>query len=146
MNKHDATEALLSGYIDGELTPEETARVKEMLEASPETRALYDELCLVAEATDALCIEDPPEAVWDTFLDEVYNRVERRTGWVILLAGLVGVALLALYLYVTISWGPTWERILLAAPFIGVFILFVSVLRQRLFVLPTDRYSRDVKR
>lgn len=84
--------------------------------------------------------------MWETFLDNVYNRVERRTGWVILILGSLIPALIGIYAFIVQPWTSTLQKILIAAPTIGLSILFISVLRQRLYVAKTDRYSRDVKR
>ncbi len=94
----------------------------------------------------ALCAEAPPAEVWDTYLDSVYNRLERRTGWLVFIAGVVLLSVYGLVLFVAVPWANPLTKLLISVPVIGLFILFVSVLRQRLAVAKTDRYSKEVQR
>jgi negative regulator of sigma E activity len=41
---HPENDLLISAYLDGELSPEETARAEQLLASNPEARQLYDEL------------------------------------------------------------------------------------------------------
>ncbi len=97
-------------------------------------------------ATDELGIEPPPEEVWDTFLEGVYNRAERQTGWFVFIVGAVALAAFGVYLFVVEPWASAALKLLIATPIVGLLIVFISVLRQRLFVAKTDRYSREIKR
>ncbi len=85
------------------------------------------------------------DEIWDAFLDNVYNRVERRLGWTLLLVGLVIVAGVLLYEAIVLPWATPAFKALFAVPLAGLFMLFISVLRQRLHVARSDRYSRDVR-
>jgi O-antigen ligase len=84
--------------------------------------------------------------VWDTFLEEVYNRVERKTGWVVFILGMVIAGVFGIYIFVAVPWATNVVKAGVAIPLVGLIILFVSVWRQRIFVSKTDRYSRDVRR
>lgn len=144
--KHEDTQALISGYLDGELDPETQDRVERLLETDPAFRKEFDRMKRLIEATSDMAVEAPPEEVWDTFLDDVYNRLERQTGWTVFIAGLTVLAALGTVWFVVADWAPMPIKVAVAAPAVGLTILFVSVLRQRLFVAKTDRYSREVKR
>lgn len=49
-------------------------------------------------------------------------------------------------LFVTLPWASAPVKLLLALPAVGLAILFVSVLRERLAAIKHDRYSREVQR
>ncbi len=100
----------------------------------------------LVSASDTLRVEAPPEEVWDTFMEGVYNRMERQTGWIVFVCGLAVLTLFGIYQFVVNPWGPALVKLMVAAPVVGLGVLFVSVLRQRLFVAKTDRYSREVQR
>ena len=137
---------LMSGYLDHELEPDEVARFEAYLEAHADFREELDRMGQLVDAASDLGVESLPDEVWDTFLDGVYNRLERRTGW---MAFLLGVALLSgagVYWFVVSPWASPTMKAVAALPLAGLGVLFGSVLRERLFVLKTDRYSRDVKR
>ena len=140
------SEALISGYLDDELSPEERAAVERRLAESESFREEYEKMKRLVEAAGDLGVDRPPEEVWDTFLDGVYNRAERQTGWLIFIAGAALLACVGVYLFVTEPWGSALIKFLVASPVVGLVVLFISVLRQRLFMAKTDRYSREVRR
>ncbi len=142
----ESMQAQLSGYVDHELSVSEREELEKHLETCAECRDELRQLTLVSQAASRLSVKAVPDEVWDTFLDGVYNRLERRTGWVLFWAGLAAVALFGLYHFAVDSWASPSQKLLVALPLAGLFVLFVSVLRQRLFVARTDRYSRGVKR
>jgi hypothetical protein len=142
----DEMQALVSGYVDDELTAEERKRLESHLERCAECRRELDQLRLVARATSNLHIKTPPEEVWDHFLDDVYNRLERRVGWFAFWVGATALLLFGLYHYIVDPWASPMNKALIGLPLAGLFVLFVSVLRQRMFIAKTDRYSREVRR
>lgn len=137
---------LMSGYLDNELEPEERARFEAYLEAHPDFMEELDRMRQLVDAASDLCVEALPDEVWDTFLDNVYNRLERRAGWTAFLLGVAIVAGVAAYWFVVTPLASPTMKVVAALPLGGLVVLFGSVLRERLFVLKTDRYSRDVKR
>jgi anti-sigma factor RsiW len=140
-------EVLLSGYLDGELDGEQRARFEALLEERPSRREEVESMRQLFVGTSALFAEArPPEEAWDTFLDDVYNRAERRVGWIVLVFGVIALALFGLYHFFTEPWGSALLKTLIATPVAGLSIVFVSVLRNRLHTLKTDRYSREVHR
>lgn len=147
MTSHDEFEMLLSGYFDNELSEVERARLEALVAADGALRQEYDAMRALTQGTSAVyhCL-DPPEPVWDTFLDGVYNRLERTAGWILFCAGAVALAVYGAILYLWVPWAAPWLKLLFALPVAGLSILFVSVLRQRLVARKTDRYAREVHR
>lgn len=143
----DDFEALISGLIDGELPAAEAERLKRAMEASPALREQYESLSRLTVGTAAaLAPPPPPPERWERFADEVYNRLERRTGWGIFVLGALALAAYAIVLFFTEPWAGMMTKLLIAAPVAGLGVLFVSVLRERLAALKHDRYSREVHR
>jgi anti-sigma factor RsiW len=138
--------SLISGYLDGELDVEDRERVERYAEEHPEYRREIDEMRETVAVADALEPAPVPDEIWDTFLDGVYNRVERRVGWILTATGLAAVLLVVLYFVVVLPWAPAAVKLAVELLLVGLAVLFVSVLRQRWFMMKTDRYSRDVKR
>jgi hypothetical protein len=93
-----------------------------------------------------MTISQPPDEVWDTFRDSVYNRMERKTGWVFFIIGAIALTSFGVYCFIMEPWTTALRKTLIAVPVMGLLVLFVSVLRQRLFVYRTDRYSQEIKR
>ena len=137
---------LMSGYIDGELDADEQARFRRYVEENPDFKRELQEMETLVGAASEMEAETLPDDVWDTFLENVYHRLERRAGWTLLILGIASLAGVGVYAFAVAPWAPLEIKILAALPLGGLFILFGSVLRERLFILKTDRYSRDVKR
>jgi len=136
---------LISGYLDGELDEAARLTLEEHTKVCPACcRELDTMKRLVVGTTSVLAYEEPPEEVWDGFLDSVYNRLERRTGWIVLVLGLVTLVAYGVVLYWLLPWASGFTKVLLAVPVGGLILLFISVLRQRVRAAKTDRYSREV--
>jgi anti-sigma factor RsiW len=142
----EALEVLISGYLDGELSPEQTRELEARLETSPEYRQEFERMRQLVQATSGFRFEDPPEEVWDHFLDNVYNRLERRLGWFVFVMGSLVLLGYGLYHFFADAWASPLVKVIVAAPIVGLAILLVSVCRQRLAVAKEDRYSRDIFR
>jgi ferric-dicitrate binding protein FerR (iron transport regulator) len=140
---------LLSAYVDGELDPDQAARIEAHLAENDQTRREVEKLRRLKDVTGALCLKEPPAEQWEAFWSSVYNRSERSLGWILLCAGLV----------VTGAWGLTEILTALAKtdtlPFYvkgGVFVLaagslvlLISAIRERVYKRDRTRY-KDVIR
>ncbi len=139
-------QVLISGYLDGELSSEDRSDLEAHLDACTACRRECDAMQRLAVGTAAaFAREAPPEDVWDGFVNGVYNRLERRSGWLALTAGALLLPVYGIYHFLAGEWANALVKVLIAAPIIGLGILFVSVLRQRLRAARTDRYSREVR-
>lgn len=140
-------EVLISGYLDGELSPEELAHIEAHLAECPACRHEFAVMkSLTAGTTAALNGEDLPVEIWDGFLDTVYNRLERKTGWIILILGMIALCAYGIVLFFTEDEISLLAKGLITAPIAGGIVLFLSVLRQRIRAAKTDRYSKEVQR
>ncbi len=96
-----------------------------------------------------MALVEPEDRLWQTYWDNIYNRLERGAGWIVFS---VAAILLIIYggfkLIEQIVRDPT-VGVLLKAGLLtlmaGLAILFVSVLRERVFFWHRDRY-RNVRR
>lgn len=142
----DTIQPLISGYLDRELNHENRTLLEDHIEGCTVCKDEFEKMKRLVSAATGLRAAPPPDEIWDTFLEGVYNRMERRTGWTVFIVGVAALALYASYLFLAEPWASALVKLLLAIPFTGLAILFVSVLRQRLFMAQTDRYSREVER
>ncbi len=138
--------ALLSAYLDGELTQADRQRVRLHLENSEEARREFEELARLKQLTRELRFQDPPDEVMEELERRLSVQAPRRLGWG-LTAG--GFLVLALYLLVRFirdfRWPADWLEWVAVLVLAGLGLVFASVLRQRLLERPYDRY-RKVKR
>jgi predicted anti-sigma-YlaC factor YlaD len=137
----------LCGYLDGELDAVTRRSLEDHVLACETCRREYDVMKrLVIGTSAALAQDEPPEEVWDDFLGTVYNRLERKTGWAVLITGLMLLTVYGVGLYFLLPWADPLTKFLLSLPVGGLAILFSSIWRQRLLVAKTDRYSKEVMR
>jgi hypothetical protein len=140
---------LMMGYLDDELDDEQQKTLQQHLESCPECRAELEEFSQLKQVTDDAALRQPEDVLWRQYWGGVYNRIERGAGWVLLPAASI---LLLMYggfrLIERLVKDPTVDIILKAGVVVlvaGLAILFVSVLRERIYFRKRDRY-KDVRR
>lgn len=136
----------ISGYLDGELSPEERSAFETDLASSEELRHELEAFRATKEVTDAMSLAEFPDQAWDRYWESTYNRMERRIGWIIFsLGGMIVLGFAAYELALALLGDTTtpWiVRLGIALLCLGVAVLFVSVLRERVFARRTDPYRR----
>jgi ferric-dicitrate binding protein FerR (iron transport regulator) len=154
MTPTDRARALIMAVIDDEHTPEDLRELEALAAASPEIRDEWARFARVKEATRIMTWPDLPPETWDRYWMNVYNRTERRIGWLLLLAGsLTAVAwwLWTVTPQVLSAWFhqtsiPIVVRVAVVAGGIGAVILAVSVVREQLTARRKDQYAKGVTR
>lgn len=145
----DRFRRLMTGALDGELSAEEQAEFQRMLAAAPERQAEWNEQRKLKEITMQLKFADPPQEVWDRYWVNVYNRIERRVAWILVSLGAMVVLFFAGFKAVESVLAdarmPWLVKGAIFALLAGGVILFVSVLREKLFTRKTDKY-KEVQR
>ncbi len=139
----------VSAYVDDELEPEERRAFEEELARDPGLREELQEVQSMKSVVAGMRLRELPDDAWDHYRERTYNRLERRVGWILLSVGaavLVGYGLYELVVFLVsaaeLAW---WIRAAIGAVCVGVAILLVSVIRERIFVWKRDPY-REVKR
>ncbi len=148
MTCHDYKD-LMMGYLDNELSDEQKRKFEEHLAGCPECANELKEFRKLKAITDEVTLVEPEDRIWQDYWDGIYNRIERSAGWIVFS---VAAILLAIYggfkLIEDIIKDTTVGMLLkvgLLALIAGLAILFVSVLRERLYFRQRDRY-KDVRR
>lgn len=139
----------VSGYLDDELEGAERTAFEEHLDGCVACAEELRATRALKEVTSHMKLTEFPDEVWDRYWRNTYNRFERKIGWtllsigaiVLLAAGLYELARHLLYDETT----PWWIRLGTGFAAAGVAVLFISVLRERLFVRRRDPY-REVQR
>ena len=94
-------------------------------------------------------IESPPEEQWRVYWQDVYNRMERGLGWILVSVGAIVLASYGLWEAVSEMLEdasvPWFLKLAFFALGAGAIILFVSALREKLFTRKHDPY-KEVER
>ena len=138
-----------SGYLDQELDKDERAEFERHLRGCDECTRELETLREMQEVTGSMQLKEFPDDVWDRYWEHTYNRLERNFGWILLSIGAIVLLTAGVYeLFVVLlsdTTSPWWIRMATGLVGAGLSVLFVSVLRERLFVRKSDPY-REVKR
>jgi len=142
----DSFKPLLMGYLDRELSESEVARVEEHLRECRDCSEELGEFRRLKEVTHNMRLIMPNDKTWEDYWSHVYNRLERRVGWVLTSIGAIlilsyGLTMLAEELLFR-SGIPVIVRIGVLALTVGLCTLLVSVLRERIFLSKSDKYER----
>lgn len=140
---------LMMGALDNELSGVERDEFERLLAESPERRkewAAYKEL---KELTMKMRYSEPPQEVWDGYWLNVYRRIERSIGWVLISIGAMVLLFYGGFKVVEAILGdantPWFMKAGILTLMAGGVVLFVSVLREKLFTRKTDKY-REIQR
>ncbi len=141
----DKYRIMLSGYIDGELTDEEKEEIERHLKSCAECRTELEAFQKLKEVTGAMKYADIPEYVWENYWSGIYRRFERGFGWILLSIGVMILLAFAGYCLVRDFFLNSNEPLLLkfavGAGGLGLIVLLVSTVRERLFAYTRDRYK-----
>jgi predicted anti-sigma-YlaC factor YlaD len=147
--EHDEIRKLISSYIDGELGAEDRKLVEDHLAECPGCAREHQEMTKFEEVMDKMTIKEPPKEAWKTYTESVYNRMERRIGWILVSIGAMIILFFAGHEILRgVLRDPTIPTLLkggILAALAGVIILLVSLIRERIFVNRSERYKEIEK-
>ena len=132
----------LMRYLDGELSPDERARVESELAGNTELQrevAIYRAL-----KADFQELSFHPATYRKSVWDRVNVHVTRPVGWMLLGTGLAVWMTYGVYVFATSPSDP-WEKLATGAVAIGILLLFASVIWERYREWDRDPY-KDVHR
>jgi len=140
---------LMMAYLDNELDDEQRRAFEQHLATCPGCAKGIKEFEKLKQLTDSVTLMEPEDRIWQQYWANVYNRVERGLGWILFS---VAAILLIIYggfkLIEEIIKDQTVGVLLKAALLAligGLAMLFVSILRERVYFWKKDRY-KDVRR
>jgi predicted anti-sigma-YlaC factor YlaD len=143
--RHGFDEALLSGYLDGELTQGEEQRVRLHLEDCAECRSVTDELRKFREATMNTEFQVPEDTQWDETPRGAISRLLHNSSWLIAGLWVVGIGAYLVWQMATDSESVQFEAILGFALLLAFGLIILSALIDRLRTRKNDPY-RKVKK
>lgn len=143
MECRDAS-TLISAYLDGELTQADSQRMRIHIEDCPECGKTCSELRILKEKMGQLSYPDPDVEMLNLLENEQVSQLGQWSGWLLLLIPVIILMAFAAYQMLGEPGTPIIVRLLFAAFQLGMIILFITVLRQRLINYKKDKY-RNVK-
>ena len=139
------TEELICRVADGVATEEEQRELIMMAQREPEVAEELRRQQDAVSAVRSVGLRELQDEVAEQFVGGVYNRLERRTGWLLVSAGIAVLAAYGVYEILTEPDLGTVYRLGLAAVIVGFGLLLSSVLRMRLKTRRFDRYTEVIR-
>ena len=136
---------LMMAYMDNELDDDQRRAFEEHLAGCPQCAKEMEEFTKLKRLTDSVTLLEPEDRIWDQYWGSVYNRIERGFGWIIF-----SVAAIVLLIYGGFKMIEELIRdetvglllkVGLLTLLVGLAILFVSILRERIYFWRRDRYK-----
>lgn len=143
--KHEEIKKLITAYLEGELRDEEKKLAESHLSSCEECQKEFEDLNQLEEVLNKMKLQKPSKEIWDVYWSSVYNRLERKVGWIVLSIGLIILicigAFPAIDAFFTNPETPLLLKIGLVIFVCGGIIVFVSILREQLFFRKRERYK-----
>jgi predicted anti-sigma-YlaC factor YlaD len=131
----------LSGYLDGELAQGDRQQVEVHLESCSKCHEAFEEMARLRDAVGRLPFDSMSQDEWSKIMSDVTVRTSRGVGWFLYVAGLMGLCGYAAYEFAVDDAVPALIKSGIGALILGIVLLFVSVLRERLMARKTDKYE-----
>ncbi len=146
---HKKIKELISSYHDNFLSEDQKKTIEEHVKQCEECRKELEEMGKFEEVMQKMELKQPPKEMWQVYWTSIYNRLERRIGWILLSIGAIIMLFFGGYKAIEgIIEDPAIPFIVKAgilAALGGLAILLVSVGRERIFVRKRERYKEVVK-
>lgn len=138
--KCDEIERLLILYIDDEISKEEKEDVESHITSCANCKALMEQYMKLKKTSSEISFTKPSDETMDSYWANISSRLSRGGGWIFLIIGSVILIIYAIYRFAIDPSVHSLVKVTIAAIVIGIVLLFISVLLERIRDLKTDRY------
>jgi predicted anti-sigma-YlaC factor YlaD len=146
---HQKIKELISSYHDNHLSESQKRMIEKHVQQCEECHRELEEMEKFEEVMQKMELKKPPKEMWQVYSTSVYNRLERRIGWIMLSIGAIIMIFFGGYKAIEgIIEDPTTPLIFkigILTAMGGLAILLVSIGRERIFVRKRERYKEVVK-
>lgn len=143
--QHRFDEALLSGYLDGELTQGDHQRVRLHLEGCADCSRVINELTELREATMNTEFQVPEDTQWDETPRGALSLFLHNFGWLIAGLWVVGIAAYLIWQIANSSESLQLEGLLGFGLILAFGLIIGSALVDRLKTRKNDPYRKVLK-
>lgn len=144
-SEHRFNEALISGFLDGELTQGDQQRVRLHLQSCAACSQIADELREVKEAAMTTEFQVPDDTQWDETPRSGTSRVLLYLGWLLAIVWAVGLVAVLVWQAVTEGESIRFGALLGLVPLVAIGLIILSALIDRLHTRKTDPYRKVQK-
>lgn len=146
----ERVQQLMMAALDGEVSSDEQRELDGLIAAHPDVAHEWRRFQRLKEVTTNMSLRTPPEETWDRYWQNTYRRTERGIAWLLVSIGAIVLlgywAWHAVLAFFETGSEPLGIRLAIAALTIGLVILAVSVIREKIFTNRRDPYQKEVIR
>ena len=135
---------LLTGYLDNELTQQDRKRVEQRMINEPTYRAQFDDLKSLQTDIADLDFQPNKTTQWSELAPDVTSRSARSLGWLTYIASTLFLVGYGFYEFIIAETANAFVKTAVLGILLGLGLLLISVIKQRLVESKTDRY-KDVQ-
>lgn len=119
------------------------------MEQCPECKKEFEEMGKFEEVMRKMELKKPPKEAWQLYWTSIYNRLERRAGWILFSIGAIILIFFGGYKMVEgIIQDPSTPLLLkvgILTVLGGIVVLLVSLIREQFYVRKRERYKEVEK-
>ena len=135
---------LLTGYLDDELTQQDHQRVEQRMINEPAYRAQFDDLNSLRTDIAGLDFQPNKTTQWSELAPDVTSQTTRSLGWLTYIISTLFLVVYGLYEFIIAETENALVKTAVLGIFLGLGLLLISVIKQRIVESKTDRY-KDVQ-
>ena len=141
MTQCQKVEEKLSGYIDGELTQQQSQQIRIHIEGCETCQQIHSELLSLQKDIKTIHSDGGEEAALEKIMNDLGAKQTQQWGWMLVIIGSVLMMIYSLYGFIVDNGMTSFEKIMFSLLGIGGAMLFISVVRQRMIASKTDKYK-----
>ncbi|MDA8745656.1 zf-HC2 domain-containing protein [Rubripirellula amarantea] len=132
----------LSGYLDDELTQQESQRVELHLRECEKCRSLLNQMQTLQQAVGKTPAMSLDQQHWDRVHQDPIATATETAGWVLLAVCLLPPLIVGSVMFLADTGVSVLAKLIAIGSVSGLALLFYTVLRQRMLVSKTDKYRK----
>jgi len=136
---------MLEKYFSNELSQEEEIEFFSLVEKCPTLKKEFEEQKQIREILNKMEIKNPDKNAWDGYWLSIYNKIERGIAWILISLASIAIlfygALKALNNFLKNHQMPVTIKYAYFILILGIVILIVSVVREKIFTYKRDKYK-----
>lgn len=148
-NKRERCQHLMMALIDGEISQLEKTELDNIISKYPDLQEEYQEYLKLKEVTQTMKLKEPDQEIWQTYWQNIYNRIERGFAWILFGIGAAVLLAFGLYTFIINIWATTEIPFLIKVgiyiALVGMILLLISIMREKLFLWRNERYKEVIK-
>ncbi len=143
MEKNNCEEfkALMMGMMDGELTEDESIRMNNHLIRCSSCREELEQIKVTSSKLDNINIKEPEKGIVDKSWKSPYSKLTKNFGILLVIAGWLIMMMYGAYEFIVTKDAESIPKYAFVIILVGIAILFLTVLRDRIRSYRNDPYK-----